>query len=227
MDAVCSLLDAALAVAGTLDSTELAIGFAAFVLLAAGLVAFLSLLRSYGRLLLRVEQLELALGGGAEPEFGLELGTPAPMPPRSTARGHRGHARRSALHPALPLLVFTSPHCGPCRALLPDVAEWQAEHAGRLSLAVASEGAPADVRGPGEAPATGRPRRREGRGAPGPSRRTARRARADRARWIDCKPRRGGAERGRGAAAGRDTRSTPRAFRSARRCRRWRTLARG
>ena len=136
---------AAFAVAGTLESTELAIGFAALAFLAAGLAAFVSLLRAYGRLLLRVEQLEQALAGGAEPEFGLELGTPAPQFTVADSTGAEV-TLHDLLAPGTPLLMlFTSPHCGPCQALLPDVARWQAQHAGRLTVAVASEGAPEEI----------------------------------------------------------------------------------
>ena len=113
--------------------------------LAAGLAAFVSLLRAYGRLLLRVEQLEQALAGGAEPEFGLELGTPAPQFAVADTTGAKV-TLQDLLAPGAPLLMlFTSPHCGPCQALLPDVARWQAQHAGRLTVAVASEGAPEEI----------------------------------------------------------------------------------
>jgi peroxiredoxin len=155
---------AAFAVAGTLsggdtsavawvedlNGTELAFAAAALLLLAAGFAAFVALLRSYGRLLLRVEQLERTLGAGA-PEFGLELGTPAPM---FTARDSAGAELTldDLLAPGPPLLlVFAITACGPCRALLPEVAAWQAEHAGRLTLAVASDGAPEEVSAEAEA----------------------------------------------------------------------------
>jgi thiol-disulfide isomerase/thioredoxin len=38
------------------------------------------------------------------------------------------------------LLLFTSPHCGPCRALMPEIGRWQREHADRLTIALVSEG---------------------------------------------------------------------------------------
>ena len=76
---------------GQLDGAEilaLAVGLAAVVLLAVGTVAFLSLLRSYGRVLTRLDRMEqqLAHAGiepvgedlGPPPEYGLEPGTPAP-----------------------------------------------------------------------------------------------------------------------------------------------------
>ena len=38
------------------------------------------------------------------------------------------------------LLLFTSPTCGPCAALLPDVSAWQHEHGERLTIAIANGG---------------------------------------------------------------------------------------
>jgi thiol-disulfide isomerase/thioredoxin len=133
-----------------LNATQLAIAAAVLVLLAAGFAAFVSLLRSYGRLLLRVEQLERTLAGGGQ-EFGLELGTPAPM---FSARDSAGVevSLDDLLAPGPPLLlIFASTDCGPCRALLPEVAAWQAEHVGRLTVAVASDGAREEVSAEAEA----------------------------------------------------------------------------
>jgi len=39
------------------------------------------------------------------------------------------------------VLLFAHPSCGPCEALLPEVAQWQTEHAQRLTFAIVSEGA--------------------------------------------------------------------------------------
>ena len=48
------------------------------------------------------------------------------------------------------MLLFASPHCGPCKALLPEVARWQSEHGELLTVAVASEGEPEEVRAEAE-----------------------------------------------------------------------------
>ena len=48
------------------------------------------------------------------------------------------------------MLVFASPGCGPCSALMPSVAEWQRDHGDRLTIAVASDGLADDVRAKGE-----------------------------------------------------------------------------
>jgi thiol-disulfide isomerase/thioredoxin len=39
------------------------------------------------------------------------------------------------------VLLFTSPSCGPCTALMPTVGEWQEEHADTLTIALANGGA--------------------------------------------------------------------------------------
>jgi thiol-disulfide isomerase/thioredoxin len=132
---------------GRLDGAEavaLGLGLAAAVLVAAGGAAFVWLLRSYGRVLVRLERVERALADAgidvAEPvelpEIGLAPGTPAPE-----------HAELAALlERGLPvLLLFTSPRCGPCRALLPSAAAWQAEQRDALTVAFASDGAEDEV----------------------------------------------------------------------------------
>ena len=146
---------AALAVAGTLagsdpspvawierlDGSELAvlvIGTATAALLVAGTLAFLSLLRAHGRVLVRLDQVEAALAdaglqvdeSAAIPQPGLEPGTPAPAFAVSDSTG-AAVTLDDLLAPDVPLmLLFASPHCGPCRALLPAVAAWQSEHGG-------------------------------------------------------------------------------------------------
>jgi thiol-disulfide isomerase/thioredoxin len=127
------------------ETALLAIGAAALVLAAAGAMAFVSLLRSYGRVLVRLERMERTLAAAGltvEPSAdavvrGLEPGTPAP----------RFAGLDELLAPRLPaLLLFVSADCDPCRALLPEVALWQTEHADRLTVAVASAGEPEKMR---------------------------------------------------------------------------------
>jgi thiol-disulfide isomerase/thioredoxin len=132
---------------GRLDGAEavaLGVGLAAAVIVAACAATFVSLLRSYGQVLVRLERVEQALvGAGIDvaesielPEVGVAPGTPAPE-----------HAElASLLERGLPvLLLFTSPRCGPCRALLPRAAAWQAEHRDALTVAFASDAAEDEV----------------------------------------------------------------------------------
>jgi thiol-disulfide isomerase/thioredoxin len=131
--------------AGLVAFVAAIVGCAALV---AGTLAFVSLLRSYGRVLVRVDRLERALheaGIGVDDDVALEVVPPQHgLAPRTTAPGFA--ALGDLLAPRLPLLLlFASPSCGPCSALLPEVARWQREHADRLTVAVANDGTPEHV----------------------------------------------------------------------------------
>jgi thiol-disulfide isomerase/thioredoxin/uncharacterized membrane protein YphA (DoxX/SURF4 family) len=141
----------AIAWVGKLDASELlalSAGFGVLGLAIVGGLAFTSLLRSHGRVLLRLDAAEAALRmAGLEVtqddtilELGRDPGTPAPEFTAETADGGRT-SLADLLEPGLPLvLTFTSPDCGPCRALLPAISRWQHEHAGILGFATVSAG---------------------------------------------------------------------------------------
>ena len=135
-------------------------GIVIAVLAAGGAVAFVTLLRSYGRVLVRVDRLEQALSSAGvdvppdppstleviPPQSGLALGTPAPAFAVIDVDGE-AVSLDDLLAPQVPLmLVFASPHCAPCAALLPELVEWQREHAEWLTVAIVSDGAARDVR---------------------------------------------------------------------------------
>ena len=132
----------------------LAAGVVAVSLTVGGGLAFVSLMRSHGRVLLRLDTVESALRkAGIEipddvqalPELGIDPGSPAPVFTASTVFGD-STSLDDLLKPGLPLLLmFTSPGCGPCHALLPDIARWQTEHAETLTLAMLSSGEPAAI----------------------------------------------------------------------------------
>lgn len=114
----------------------------------AGWLAFLSVTRSYGRVLLRLEATERRLSDAgirleedpAAEDFGLAPDTPAPAFLSTDATG-AAVSLEDLLAPELPLLLlFTSPTCGPCQELMPKVARWQREHADRLTIALAHGG---------------------------------------------------------------------------------------
>ncbi len=130
---------------GTAQLVTMALAAVSIALLAGCALVVLSLLRSYGRVLVRLERLEaavegagIALGDGDEPPaVGLEPGTPAPAFNVRSPNG-QGVTLDGLLSPGLPLLlVFTSHNCAACHALLPRIAEWQREHGDRLTTAVA------------------------------------------------------------------------------------------
>jgi thiol-disulfide isomerase/thioredoxin len=153
----------AVAWVGRLEGAEilaLVVGVGAVSLLAVGTVAFLSLLRSYGQVLTRLDRVEQQLADagiepvkddlGPPPELGFKPGTPAPTFTASDSLG-RSISLTELLAPGLPaLLVFTSAHCGPCKALLPAAAAWQRRGAGVLTVAFASAGSLEDVRADAE-----------------------------------------------------------------------------
>jgi peroxiredoxin len=144
---------------GRLDAigiVALAAGIAIAGLIAAGSIAFFALLRSYGRLLVRLDRLEQRLADAGfdldtderepRPTIGLEPGTPAPAFAVADTNGD-SVTLDDLLAPELPLLLlFTSTRCGPCQALLPQAATWQRELADRLTIAFANDGSPEDVR---------------------------------------------------------------------------------
>ena len=134
------------------------VGVVAVALLAIGAVAFLTLMRSYGNVLVRLDRLEAALAGsdidfdvvGEQPEFGLEPGTPAPA---FSARSLAGDevTLESLASVGLPaLLLFSSPHCGPCKTLLPTASAWQHEHGDVLQVVFVTDGTADEVRAEAE-----------------------------------------------------------------------------
>lgn len=106
-----------------------------------------NLLRQNGRLLLRLEALEAKVGSGQPQPTpapartqvpGLPVGAQAPKfsLPQLDGKKLALDDLRGAGKPVL--LLFTDPNCGPCSALMPQVAAWQREHAARLSIVVVS-----------------------------------------------------------------------------------------
>ncbi|MCA1845167.1 MAG: redoxin domain-containing protein [Actinobacteria bacterium] len=105
-----------------------------------------------GRMIVRLDALEaafaedgLTVAGGSGPAAlvaagGLPVGDKAPD---FHLKGLYGEVLtlEALLAPGNPvLLLFTDPHCGPCGALLPEIARWQSDYADRLSVALISRG---------------------------------------------------------------------------------------
>ncbi|MBA3946075.1 MAG: redoxin domain-containing protein [Herpetosiphonaceae bacterium] len=124
-----------------------------------GLVAaegwvILNLMQQNGRLLVRIETLETKVLGSpahAAPAptanmLGLPVGAPAPP---FSLPGLYGDtltldALRASSKPVM--LIFSDPGCGPCTALLPEIARWQRDHSTKLTIAAISGGKPEDNR---------------------------------------------------------------------------------
>jgi thiol-disulfide isomerase/thioredoxin len=113
----------------------------------------LELLAQQGRLLLRLDEMTAAAGGStpaAQPSptlaAGLPVGSSAPdFQAIDLERGEVGLVAFTG-NPVPTLFIFSNPHCGPCEAMMPRVAAWQAQHAARLRIAVLTEGERAENR---------------------------------------------------------------------------------
>jgi peroxiredoxin len=124
----------------------LAVGLIALAIAAGEGWLLAHLLQQNGRLLLRIEDLETRLGDGSAPPAsrqiaaGLPVGSPAP---RFSLAGLYGEtltldALLAAQKPLL--LVFVDANCGPCQALLPEMAAWQRDHAATLTVVPITRG---------------------------------------------------------------------------------------
>jgi peroxiredoxin/uncharacterized membrane protein YphA (DoxX/SURF4 family) len=97
-----------------------------------------------GRLLLRIETLEGRLGVAPSQRsartVGLPVGYPAPSFELTSLNGKTTTLQklRSVGKPLV--LLFTDPGCGPCTALLPEISQWQREHAKKMHVALVSRG---------------------------------------------------------------------------------------
>jgi hypothetical protein len=111
----------------------------------------LHLFRQNGRLLLRIEALEANRPLNQKPLAvqsalpGLPIGSKAisfDLPKIGSGRANlEGFLRED--RPLL--LISTDPNCGPCNALMPEVAVWQRELALELTIALLSHGPRSDI----------------------------------------------------------------------------------
>jgi peroxiredoxin/uncharacterized membrane protein YphA (DoxX/SURF4 family) len=104
----------------------------------------MQMMTQQGRLLLRIEALETRLGQ-APPQpgaraAGLAVGSPAPAFNLPGVHGETMtlEALRARGKPVV--LFFTDPGCGPCTALLPEIGQWQRDHATKMVVALVSRG---------------------------------------------------------------------------------------
>jgi methylamine dehydrogenase accessory protein MauD len=135
---------------GRLSGTSLAVVIAGVLVVALGAGAAaltLSLLRRHGELLLRIERLEEALAQTgivipqAQPDpVGVPLGSPAPELDIPDLDGEVVSLPTLTAAGKPVVLTFTDPGCGPCSALLPQIANWQREHADNVRIVLVSRG---------------------------------------------------------------------------------------
>ena len=89
------------------------------------------------------------------PAPGLPVGAPAPLFTLPDLNGRMTTLDDLLVDGNPALLFFTSPSCAPCSALMPDIAGWQRQYAGRLTLAVIGEGTSEENRSKAEAAGVG------------------------------------------------------------------------
>lgn len=115
-----------------------------------GSAAWLALLKQNGRLLLKIDELEARLDAGAPPPapayVGLPVGEEAPAFTLSGLYGETVTLESLTAAERPVILLFTDPKCGPCNALMPQIAAWQREHGDDLTLAVLTRGSADDNR---------------------------------------------------------------------------------
>ncbi len=121
------------------------------VLLVAQWIVILETVRQNGRLLVRLDTLvtTLAEGGvaasGLRPEViapptGLPVGSAAPSLALPDLSGQTVTLEDILSTDRPSMLVFTSPDCAPCNALMPDLGRWQAEYREDLAITIISRG---------------------------------------------------------------------------------------
>jgi len=93
------------------------------------------LLRQQGRLLLRLEELERAFGGGADGDRALAADFNL-----LSVSGTRVSLADLVMAGRPTLLVFTSSGCHPCTALFPEIGLWQRDYGEVLTVAVLARG---------------------------------------------------------------------------------------
>jgi thiol-disulfide isomerase/thioredoxin/uncharacterized membrane protein YphA (DoxX/SURF4 family) len=122
--------------------TSAILAFSAFLVVFMSLATWLAfhLLRQNGRLLVRLEAVEQRLGISMQVMPGLPLNSSAPAFALTALEG--GKVTLDALRESgkAVLLVFTEPGCGACDTLWPELAQWQEEHAGRVTIVPVSRG---------------------------------------------------------------------------------------
>jgi peroxiredoxin len=124
------------------------VGLAAGVVVAAalGILAWLvvNLIAQQGRLLNRIDTLETALGIESQPDaapaMGLPVGSDAPAFELESTTGETVSLDSLLTEGNAVMLVFTTADCGPCNALMPELAGWQDTFADSITFAVVGGG---------------------------------------------------------------------------------------
>lgn len=130
------------------QAVALVVGVVLVALVAVETWLLLQTMTQQGRLLVRLELLEengVGVGNKAEdPGLGLPEDTPAPEFELPDLDGNlislSGILAQTADTKKAAFLIFTSPTCGPCQAMMPNYVEWQEKYADKLTLIIISQG---------------------------------------------------------------------------------------
>jgi peroxiredoxin len=100
------------------------------------------MLQQNGRLLLRLEAVEkkLNIDPNVATVQGRPVGDPAPAFELKAVGGGAVSLQMLGERSTPILLVFTEPGCGACQSLVPELAQWQREHAERVMIVPVSRG---------------------------------------------------------------------------------------
>lgn len=112
------------------------------------------LLQQQGRLLLRIDDLEMRLGnlgvvpgpGQHKQVMGLTPGTVAPSFAIDRLEGVATSLEELKKSAQPLLLLFSDANCAPCNALLPKLSLWFEKYADRVSIYLVTRGSPVDIR---------------------------------------------------------------------------------
>lgn len=133
------------------DITQFIIGVAALMLLASIIIFLKQISDKQTEVMRRIDLLELvARDGGAverdagHPHEGLPIGARVPDFELPDTDGSLVSLERLRFAGRPVLFFFVSPTCSPCRALVPEFEQWQAELAGKVELVFVSSGTTAD-----------------------------------------------------------------------------------
>lgn len=131
------------------------LGLLAVVLLAVVIAILIRVLVDQEQLRASLNAIEVRLDEGAQverpeaaqPDPGLPIGAPAPAFALPDLDGEMRSLASLVAHGRPVLLLFVSPDCRPCEALVPKIAGWQREHASAITMTLVSSGSADDNRG--------------------------------------------------------------------------------
>jgi peroxiredoxin/uncharacterized membrane protein YphA (DoxX/SURF4 family) len=123
------------------ESIGLIVGIVVVVLLALESWFLLEMMRQIGKLTLRLESVESGNPASDSPDWiGLPEGEDAPSFALPDLDGEIVTLESLLSQGEGVMLVFTSPTCGPCEEMMPELGEWIHDHSDKMTFAVISQG---------------------------------------------------------------------------------------